>query len=68
MPIKLKPVLALAAGIVVFLAPASIQTSGLFRPVLGGKTQVAEAESKAIPFHPDADSAQGLYGYRYRGF
>jgi hypothetical protein len=68
MPIKLKPVLVLSAGIMVSAVPASLTTTVYFRPVENETTGLAVSASKALKFPPDTVSVRGLYGYRYHGF
>jgi hypothetical protein len=68
MPIKLKPVLMLSAGLMVSAVPASLTTTVYFRPVATDTTELAASASKALPLPPDTVSVRGLYGYRYHGF
>ena len=65
---KVKSALARALGLLILLAPASIQTPGLFYPFAMAGPHAEVGKDKNVSPRSEAGGLGGLYGYRYRGF
>jgi len=68
MLIKIKPALALAAGVLIFMIPASLQPPSRLIPSLSPENRAGDGAGKGLWSPREARGMGGLYGYRYRGF
>ena len=68
MRISIKPVLALAIGIFIWLASVSVQNPERFPTAVPDKGGGGEVKNNNLPLHKNTGSSVGLYGFQYHGF